>query len=174
MIAVTFNTDNLKVLEDAFYEFSTIDQRKIFISAFKKAAVPLVAMIKNNVAQEAIDKGNLYRSIGTTAVPNEVAIWVGSIRKTLYVTPKGKLSKVWYGLLTENGTKPRQVKSFLTTYAIKRGREDKRSLSPRGISATNWFKGAWEWGQYQVYEGIEKEWYESIERFINKTNAKMK
>jgi hypothetical protein len=42
------------------------------------------------------------------------------------------------------------------------------------IIARHWFSGAWDWGKYQVYEAIDKEWYDAINRMIVRTNNKQK
>jgi hypothetical protein len=160
---------NVKILEEFFNDLSKVDQKKIFTSAFKKASVPLVAMIKNNVANDATDRGNLWRSIGTKAAKEQPGLWVGSILKTKYVTKSGKLNNVWYGRLTEGGAHNvgRRPKGM--------GRKAVKASGGGGtISARHWFSGAWDWGKYQVYEGIDKEWYQEINRMIVRTNNKQK
>jgi hypothetical protein len=166
---IQLDTTNVKILEDFFTDLSQINKRGIYLSAFRKAAVPLVAMIKNNVSLDATDRGNLWRSIGTLTVPNVDAIWVGSILKTKYVTKSGKLSNVWYGRLTEGGAHNvgRMPKGM--------NRKSMKSENKGGnIAARHWFSGAWDWGKYQVYEAIDKEWYNAINRLIVRMNNKQK
>lgn len=158
---------NVDILEEFFTELSDINQRGIFMSAYRKAAVPLIARIKANVAATATDRGNLWRSIGTRAVQGESDIWMGSILATKYVTKRGKLSNVWYGRLTEGG-------------ASNVGRRPKgmsrRSMKDSGrggvIAAKHWFSNAWEAEKDNVYNSINKEWYDAINRLIVRTNRK--
>jgi hypothetical protein len=153
-LTVNVDTTNLMIIEDTFKRMSDAclsakDERGIFIKAFKKAAIPVVDMIKANVLAEATDRGNLFRSIGTKAVPREASLWIGSILKTPYITKKGRLSTVWYGLLTEKGTN-------------------------RGISARHWFSGAWDWGQWQMYDTINEDISTALNDFLVKAESKMK
>jgi hypothetical protein len=165
--SITLDTKNVEILEEFFEDLSHVNKRGIFLSAFKKASVPFVAMIKNNVSLDATDRGNLWRSIGTKAVPGQIALWVGSILKTKYITKSGKVSNVWYGRLTEGGAHNvgRRPKGM--------NRKSMKSSGKGGtISARHWFSGAWDWSQYQVYEAIDKEWYDAINRMIVRMNKK--
>jgi hypothetical protein len=169
---IKVDTSNLQILEETFKEMSDAclsakDERSIFLTAFRKSAVPVVEMIKNNVLTDATERGNLYRSIGTKAVPNEVALYIGSIRKTPYIKKDGKLSQVWYGLLTEGGAnnvgRPPKGSSRKTMKRENRG---------GSIEAKYWFSGAWEWGQWQVYDSVGEEVHNALERFLIRAKLK--
>lgn len=167
MDEVILDTTNVKILEDMFEDLSNVNKRGVFLSAFRKASKPLVEMIKNNVSLDATDRGNLWRSIGTRAVPNEAALWVGSILATKYITKRGKLSTVWYGRLTEGGA------HNVGRRPVRMSRKSMKAENKGGtITARHWFSGAWDWGKYQVYEAVDNEWYQAINRFIIRTNRK--
>ena len=166
------DTSNLKILEDFFDDLSTVDQRKIFLSAFRKASIPIVEAAKGTVP---VGKGNLWRSIGTKTPSGETSMWVGSILNTPYINPKGKLSKVWYGLLTEGGAQNVGRIGRKATTMIG-GKKSTRYDSGKGgyIIARHWFADALAMSYGTSIDLIQKEWYEAIERFISRANAKMK
>ena len=191
-LTVNVDTTNLMIIEDTFKRMSDAclsakDERGIFIKAFKKAAIPVVDMIKANVLAEATDRGNLFRSIGTKAVPGEASLWIGSILKTPYITKKGRLSTVWYGLLTEGGANnvgrptvegKRLKKSELRTIELKRSTMRSAfmggSLNYKHIEAKHWFSGAWDWGQWQMYDTINEDISTALNDFLVKAESKMK
>ena len=134
----------IKVLEDFFSKLSHIDQRKIFLAGFRKAGKPLVKAAKANTP---IKTGKLQKSIGTMAIPREIAILVGAKK------PKGS-----HGHLIESGTTERFRKSGGSTGKVK---------------ATNFFEQAYDSTSKEVFDTIEKEWYMAIDRFIISTNKKL-
>jgi hypothetical protein len=145
---ININTSQIKVLEDFFSNLSNVDQRKIFLTAFRKASVPLINAARQDSPYRL---GNLRKSIGTMAVPNEIAILVGAKKSG---KPKG-----WYGHLVENGT-------------VERFRKTKNNASTGRIVGTHFFENAFNMTQEQVYGSIEQEWYQTIDNFIIKTNRK--
>jgi len=113
---VTINTDNIKVLQDFFDGLSSIDQRKIFMAGFRKAAKPLVRQMK---ADAPYRTGQLMRSFGTIELPDKVAILVGA-----KLTGGSKRSG-WYGNILEVG-------SYKTGERFRRKIKGKRQESGKG------------------------------------------
>jgi len=153
------DTSQINVLKDFFDELSTMDQRKIFMASFRKAAKPLIVAARINVPKERM---NLYRSIGSIELPQQIAILVGSKVNTQYVTKKGRLSKVWYGNLLEEGTK-------------QRFRKSKHGGGATGkVTATHFFENAFNITQEQMYDNMAQEWYNEIDKYIIRMNKKLK
>lgn len=147
---VTIKTDQLQILEDFFNDLSAANQRKIFIEGFRKASIPLIAAAKSNAPHR---RGILRKSIGTVAIPNEIAILVGAKKSGTY--------KGWHGHLVENGT-------------VERFRKTKQGATTGKVIGTHFFEQAFNQTQEQVYSTIENEWYNAIDKFIVKTNKKLK
>jgi hypothetical protein len=147
---VQIKTDQIKVLEDFFEGLSSIDQRKIFIAGFRKAAKPLVAAAK---AGAPVRTGQLMRSFGTIEMPKEIAILVGAKKSGTY--------RGWHGHLIENGTK-------------ERFRRTKKGAKTGSVTGTHFFENAFNTVEEQMYGSIEQEWYNEIDKFIMRTNRKAK
>ena len=145
---IQVNTDQIKVLEDFFYELSNADQRKIFIAGFRKAAKPLVNAARNNAP---FNTGNLRRSIGTIEMPQEIAILVGA--------KKGGSYKGWHGHLVENGT-------------VMRFRKNGGSTGK--VVGKHFFENAYNLVEGVMYDRIEDEWFNAIDQYIVKVNKKIK
>jgi len=147
---MSIKTDQIKILEDFFQDLSNVNQRRVFIASFRRAAKPLVNAAKTGAPKKT---GRLMRSFGTMDVPNEVAILVGS-----------RLSgsnKCWYGHLIESGTKERFRKT--------------KGNAPTGkVTGTLFFERAYNATESQIYDTIEDEWLKEIDRFIIRTNRKLK
>lgn len=143
---ISINIDQIKILEDFFKDLSTTDQRKIFLAGFRKAAVPLVARAK---ADSPYRRGTLRKSIGTVAVPNDIAILVGARKAGTF--------KGWHGHFVENGT-------------VERFRKSKHNAFTGRVLGTHFFENAFNETQEQVYGAIEQEWYNEIDKFIIRTN----
>ena len=158
---VKVDTSQIAILEDFFQGLSLFDQRKIFLGGFRKAAKPLIIAAQANAPN---DRGNLRRSIGTVEVPQEIAILVGSKTNTPYTTKSGRGSKVWYGQLLEVGS-----------YKVGERHWKRGSKKSTGVlKATHFFEDAYNVTQEQIYNTIEQEWYNEIDRYIVKTNNKLK
>ena len=145
---ITVNTDQIKTLEQFFNDLSSINQRKVFMAGFRRAAKPLITAAKSATPY---DTGTLYKSIGTMEIPNEVAILVGAKKSGKY--------KGWHGHLVENGTKER----------FRRSKDGARTGKVTGV---HFFEHAYDSTQEQMYSQIEQTWYEEIDRFIIKVNKK--
>ena len=143
---VKVDSSQIVMLEGFFNELSAIDQRKIFLAGFRKASKPLIAAAK---AGSPYDTGTLRKSIGSIALPQEIAILVGA--------RKSGANKGWHGHLVENGTKDRFRKSGARTGKVM---------------GTHFFELAYNATQDEVYSAIEQEWYNEIDRFIIKVNNK--
>lgn len=141
--------DQLKVLEDFFYDLSVTDQRKVFLTGFRKAARPLVKAAKAGAPKGKT--GNLEHSIGTMAVTQEIAIIVGA-RKG------GGRYRGWHGHLMEHGTRQRVRKSGGST-----GR----------VIGKKFFETAFYQTQEKMYGEIDREWYQAIDRKIININKKL-
>jgi len=147
---ITIDARNIKVLEDYFDEQSTRDQRGIFIASYRKAVKPLVSEAKANAPR---DTGKLMRSIGTMDARNEIAILVGAMR------PKGS-----HGHLNEDGTAMRY-------YVTKKNKVQK---STGKMTASHFFEAAYNSTEDEIFRTVSDEWYAEVERFIVRTNNKMK
>jgi len=147
---VQIDSSQIVMLEEFFNNLSTINQKKIFLAGFRKAAKPLVQAAKSNAPYRT---GTLRKSIGTMAVPNEIAILVGAKKSGTY--------KGWHGHFTENGT-------------VERFRKTKGGASTGKVKGTHWFEHAFDTTQAEMYDTMEKEWYEEIDRFIIRVNKKIK
>jgi len=136
-------------LEEFFNSLSEIDQRKIFIDAFRRSTKPLVARAKANVPKRT---GNLLRSIGTLQVPKEIEILVGAM--------KGRGKKGWHGHLVENGTQERFRKSETGSGATGK------------MIGSHFFEKAYIGADKEIEDGVEQEWYLAIDRAIIRINKK--
>ncbi len=147
---VQIKTDQIKVLEDFFQGLSNIDQRKIFMASFRRAARPLIAAARAGAPQRT---GKLRKSIGSVEVPNEIAILVGAKLSGTY--------KGWHAHFIENGT-------------AERFRRKKGGAPTGKVTATHFFENAYNATEQEMFSNIEKEWHEEIDRFIIRTNKKLK
>ena len=145
---LTIKTDKIKILEDFFENLGTMDQRKIFTAGFKKGAKPMIATAKAGIKDRS---GNLRKSIGSAMLFNTSAIIVGA-RK--FGGHKG-----YHGHLIENGTETRFRKSGGAT-----GKSE----------GTHFFETAYDLTKDKMFDSVQQEWYDSIERFIVSTNKRLK
>jgi len=142
------DTINISELERFFNDLKLVDQRKIFAAGFRKAANPL----KNKMqALVPVKTGNLRRSIGSSIARDEIALYVG--------TKIGGANDGWYGHFLEEGTKDRYRKDGSETGKIK---------------GKHFASLAFMYTEDEVYSNIEQEWYKAIDRFIVRTNKKLK
>jgi hypothetical protein len=154
---VGINTDQLLVLENFFKDLSDIDQRKIFITSYRRATKPLINAMKAGAPRRT---SNLIRSIGTIEMPQELSILAGA--------KKSGMNKGWYGHFVENGT----VERFRKTYngkPLKNG-----SASTGRVIGTHFAENAFNATESQVNAIVEEEWYNAIDMFIVRTNKKLK
>jgi hypothetical protein len=161
---IKIDISNFKILADFYGELSKVDQTKIWMSAYRKASVPLLSVARSNVPKKGY---GLYNSLGTIARPERNAIEIGSrtnTRHTLYRKGKSSIGKVWYAHLLEWGTVARSWKA-------RRGHKSKNTGT---VSATHFFENAWNSTHTQVENSITKEWFNAINNFITKTNRKIK
>jgi hypothetical protein len=156
---VSIDTNQVKVLQDFFNDLSTIDQRKIFMSAYRKAVKPLVSAAKANAPNKT---GQLRRSVGTIEKPDDVAIIVGA------KLTGGNKKSGWYGNILEVGSY-RVGERFR-----KRGKFAANRASTGVLKATHWFEEAWDATEKQVYDTIDQEWYTAIDNMIIRVNKKLK
>ena len=140
---------SIKQLEEFFQSLSALDQRKIFIDAFRRATKPLVARAKANVPKRT---GNLQKSIGTLQVPKEIAILVGAM--------KGSGKKGWHGHLVENGTSERFRRSETGSGATGK------------MVGSHFFESAYVGADKEIEQSVEDEWYMAIDRAIIRINKK--
>jgi len=146
---VTVDTSQIQILEDFFNDLSNADQRKIFMAAYRKAAKPLVMAAKSTVPYRT---RTLLRSIGTVEVPQEIAILVGAKKSGQY--------KGWHGHLVESGT-------------VERFRKKSGGATGK-MPVSHFFENAYNATEDQVFGTIEKSWYDEIDKFILKTNKRLK
>jgi len=145
---LTIKTDKIKILEDFFENLGTMDQRKIFTAGFKKGARPLIAMAQQLVP---VRTGKLRKSIGSLMLASQMAILVGA-RK--FASHQGR-----HGHLVESGTEARFRKSGGATGTMP---------------ATHFFETAYDLTKDKMFDSVQQEWYDSIERFIISTNKRLK
>jgi len=171
---VKINISQIQVLENFFQDLSVSNQKKIFTSAYRKAAKPLIQAAQSTVP---VARGNLYRSIGAIENPNDISILVGA-------RLAGKTdSKGWHGHFTENGTVDRTFKAVKNSihpikskgnvigyYRTKAGDQQRTGR----INAVHWFENAYNATEEKVYDKIAEEWYIEIDRVIQRLNKKAK
>lgn len=147
-MAEAINTNDVKHLQDFFNDLSIMDQKKIFLEAFRKSAKPLVQRTKANVPQGSTKK--LFRSIGTMAVPNEIAILVGA--------KKGMGQGGWKAHFVENGTTERIRSNGGAT-----GR----------VTGTHFFENSYGNTDNEIEQNTEHEFYVAIDNMIVRVNKKL-
>ena len=174
-----YDASNLKDLEDFFDGLERTDQTKVLNAAYRKAVVPLL-----NAARIGVPKGRmmgLYRSLGTETIPGEAGILVGSKRNTkTMVRGRGGtyLSKVWYAHLVELGSWKTGERHWRPLRKVKRGyykgewRGGDKSTGT--MPASHFFENACNATEDQVFSSIGNEWYDSIARYIQRTNKKVR
>lgn len=146
------STEQIPALEAFFYDLSAIDQRRIFMSGYKKAAKPLI-----NAAKTLVPKGrtkNLYNSIGFKTLPYDIAVIVGTRQSGGF--------KGWHGHLVERGTKQRQ-------YLTSTGKVHKTGAA-RG---TRFFQIAYQQTYEQINDAIAAEWLHAIDRKVMSINKRL-
>lgn len=147
---ISIDSSQIDVLKDFFAGLSTADQRKIFLTAFRKAAKPIIADAKASAPRKT---GNLIRSIGTVGVPNEAAILVGA--------KKGGGYKGWHGHLVENGT-------------VERFRRKLNNAPTGKVIGTKFFELAYTNNEQYLTQSTEEEWLRAIDNLIVRINNKKK
>lgn len=142
------DTSQLDALRDFFEGLTAVDQRKIFLAAFRKAAKPLVADAKATVPRRT---GNLANSIGTMGVSGEAALLVGA--------KKGGGYRGWHGHLIENGT-------------VDRFRKRKNNAPTGRVTGTRFFESVYESNEEYIVHSTEEEWLRAIDNMIIRINKK--
>jgi len=145
---ITIRTDQIKILEDFFQSLGTTDQRKIFTAGFKKAAKPLLDAMKANVP---VKTGSLRKSLGSAMESGTISILVGA---RTFGAHKG-----YHGHLVEHGTNNRFRKNGGATGKVQ---------------GTHFVDKSFYDTEKQVYGAITDEWYNEIDKFIIRTNTKLK
>lgn len=173
---VKIDISKFKILEDFFQDLSDMDQKKIFMMSFRKAAKPLIEAAKRNaplgknrmIGKVPHLRGQLKRSIGSIELPQNTSIFIGSrLRGQSY-------NKGWYAHLVENGTKER----FWRKQSLRKRKNTVERGSSAGkstgrVMATHFFENAFNQTWVQVSEAIESEWYNEIEKMIIRTDKKL-
>jgi hypothetical protein len=167
---VQVDTSQIKVLQDFFDDLSSIDQRKIFIASYRKAAKPLIAAARADVPKKT---HKLEATIGSIELPQEIAILIGS-----RITRERR----WLGYILEYGSFKTGERFWKPFRAIKwRGRYtgeyrgSKGKLKSTGIlKADPWFEKAFNATSEGMYDTMAQAWYDEIDRFIIRTNKKLK
>lgn len=166
---VKVDISKFKILEDFFQDLSVMDQKKIFMASYRKAAKPLIEAAKRNapLGKNHMEgkiphlRGQLKRSIGSIELPNNNSIFVGSkLQGASY-------NKGWYAHLLENGTKERTWKKT----SIRKGASVHKSTGK--TPATHFFENSFNQTWDQVSGALENEWYNEIERRIIRTQNKL-
>ena len=154
---IKVDTTNLKVLGDFFQELSTKDQSNIWMSAYKKAAQPLIKAAQGNIKNNRTY--GLARSIGTVPYKQNLSIWIGS-KKSTQTKNRGKLTKVWYGRLVEWDHRVR---------GKKRGQPGEKI-----VEGTHFFEEAVMSTYTDVFNSIGNEWINAMDRYMSGLNKKLK
>ena len=153
----TVDTSDFRVLIEFYQELSDMDKRKIWLTAYRKAAQPLLRKAKANAPWGTTTKkhvrGALARSLVMEAVPGEIAIDVGASLKK----PSG-----WMAHFIDTGTKERFRKT-------KKGK-----VSTGRIIGTHFFEKAVEEESDKITEAADIAYYEAIDKAIVKYNNKSK
>ena len=153
------DTSQLKVLQDFFNDLSEVNQRKVFMASYRRAAKPLIAAAKANAPRRT---GQLAASIGSIEYPEDVAILVGA------KLTGGSKKSGWYGQLLEVGSY-KVGERFRKKY---RGKLLKKPASTGRLKASNFFESAYNSVEGQMYDSMADEWYREIDRLIIRTNKK--
>lgn len=126
-------------------------QRSIFISAYKKAAAPLVKQAKANLTATRKRKGvsNLKKSIGTYASSGKVQLLVGTRRFGNF--------KGYHGHLVDRGTVQRYRKSSTG-----------KPISTGKMKGTNFWSKALESEGSKIGTTMQTEMSASLSRFVDK------
>lgn len=164
---VSVDISQYAVLQNFFNTLSSVDQKKIFIAGYRRAAKPLINEAKRVVPRKT---GRLQKSIGSVEKPEEVAIIVGA-----------KLSganRGWYGHFSEEGTKDRYRKAERKIKrgfykGLVRGRKSGTGATGR-VVGTHWFERAYMATEQQVFDNIADEWYKAIDMAITRINRRAK
>jgi hypothetical protein len=164
---IQIDTRNIKVLEEFYANLSGMQKRGIIIKALRKAVKPLIDRAKATapigkswVGKKAVMgkfgnfhvPGGLRASFGTSEIKDEIAIWAGAMR------PKGA-----HGHLVEDGTAQR-------SYMSKYGKRHDTGM----VKGTGFFDDAVESTKGQVYNSLTSDWYDMIQKEINKIRPKLK
>jgi HK97 gp10 family phage protein len=158
---IAIDTRNLKKLTDFFDSLSREDQTKVWMTAYRKAAKPLLAAARANVPEGRSGMrrgrphagGQVKRSLGMVEEPDKIAVNIGA-RLTGSPSNRG-----WAAHFTESGTKVRRTKK-----GANRG----------STSAKWWMKSAWDQTEEEVNNNIHKEWENEIYRRIDNVNSSMR
>ena len=170
---MNIDTRNLKGLEDFFDGLNKRDQKKIIITSYRKAVKPLLAAARANLSGHNKSYG-IYRSMGTVEDRTNIAIDVGSKTNTKTVRRTGSrnfITKVWYAHLLEKGT----VERIQRRQSFRRGakiRGTHAGKSTGKMPATHFFENAYNQTENQIFQTVANDWYDSIEKYIRKTNKK--
>lgn len=179
---VQLNIEQIKVLTDFFNDLSDVDQRKVFMKGYRKAAEPLIKAAKAKTpVMKAFGSGHTLRtssakpeetrrSIGAVFLPESVSVLIGA-RMT-------GVDKGWVYPWLEDGTKERFRKQ---TRLIKRGyfKGQTRGVSG-GTGSTGrmigkqYFENAYNETESQVFDDIDNAWIYEIDDIIRKTNSKIR
>jgi hypothetical protein len=153
---IKVDTTNLKVLSDFFQDLSTKDQTAIWMSAYRKAAVPLIKAAQSNIHNESY---GLARSIGVIPYKQHLSIWIGS-RKSTQTARQGKVTKVWYGRLVEWDHRVR---------GKKRGQPGSKM-----VFGTHFFERAINAEYENSFNMIGNEWINAMDRYMSGLDRRLK
>jgi hypothetical protein len=151
-VVIDYDYSDVAHLQGFFDELSVVDQRKIFMDAFKRATTGLVEEVKGSVPQGKTK--NLLRSVGQLPIPQDVALLVG--------TRKGGGYKGWHGHLLENGTEERFRKTK-TGKSVPTGR----------IIGIHFFEEAYTGKEESIADEVQKQFYIAIDNAIVRINKKL-
>jgi len=160
-VDITFTSPDMLRLQKTFQNLRYIDQRKVLISAFRKATKPVLDQVKANAPAQAGGKRNLKRSIGLLVARNEIAV--------ILAARKNRGFKGAHGHLVEDGTKDRYVKTWRGK-PLKKKRYTGR-MNPSG-SYAGFFKRAIDSKGGGVMKTLGEEWYKAIQRFHDKNGLR--
>jgi hypothetical protein len=147
---IQIDTRNIQVLEDFFKDMAYSDKRKIFISAFRKCAKPILAAARVTVPRRT---GKLARSLGSDTVRDEISLIAGAMRRR-----GGHVAH-----LVESGTVERQYRS-------KKGVIHRTGK----LTATHFFENAYNSTEAGNEQTIADEIFSEVFRRIDKMKAKLK
>lgn len=179
---VSIDGSDLKVLEDFFDSLGRKDQRKVLMASYRKAVKPLLSVARGTVPKTSLM--GLYRSLGTEEVAGDTAIFVGSKMNTQTIRReygRNLISKVWYAHLVELGTgqrswrRARKVRKGFYKGQMRGGGDSAFGhfgKSTGAMPASHFWENALNATEDQVFNIAGKEWYDEIERFINRTNKR--
>jgi hypothetical protein len=169
---IKIDTTNLIVVQNWFKTLPEKEQKNIWMSAFRKAAKPMVQTAQAFIPYKSKESAfggstrqpsyGLHFSMGVIPYPSHTALWIGS-KVSTHTTRGDKLWHVFYGRLVEWGHR-------------KRGKRIAgRNVPGSGmVQGTHFFENAVNATYGEVLDSVNNEWVAAIDRWGERVKRKLK